>query len=218
MTSVKRPLFFNGINTIVIEPIHANVLSKILNENFISLTSITKGRNAFSIVSREDIVEEVSKELPFADCYKLRCKGNTIRYITKDKVRKNEDLFLNKYKVLISKSAGAPGKDLKIIGKPYIGEPGTACTDSLIPIGDFATKEEAENLQKYIYSKFLRYIVGILKVSQNVSQNVPMQDFTNNSDIDWSRSISEIDDQLFKKYNLNEEEITHIKKSIKEME
>ena len=108
-----------------------------------------------------------------------------------------------------------------ILGKPYIGEKGTLCTDSLIPIGDFSSMVEAENLALYIKTKFLRYMVGILKSSHNLYQVVyrfvPMQDFTNNSDIDWSKSIDEIDEQLFDKYELSEEEREHIKNSIKDM-
>lgn len=75
---------------------------------------------------------------------------------------------------------------------------------------------------KYIKTKFLRYIVGSLKVSQNVYQSVyqfvPLQDFTEKSDIDWSKSVAEIDQQLYKKYNLSDEEITFIESMIKPME
>ena len=78
------------------------------------------------------------------------------------------------------------------------------------------------SLQKYIKTKFLRFMVSILKTSQNVTQIVyrfvPMQDFTNNSDIDWNKSIHEIDLQLYKKYNLTDDEINYIESKIKEME
>lgn len=47
---------------------------------------------------------------------------------------------------------------------------------------------------------------------------IPIQDFTSNSDIDWSKSIPEIDQQLYKKYNLNEVEINFIETKVKEME
>lgn len=113
-------------------------------------------------------------------------------------------------------------KPVSILGKAYIGEPLQVCTDSLIPIGSFDNKNEAINLQKYMSSKFLRFMVGILKMSQNVYQNVyqfvPMQDFTPNSDIDWSKTITEIDQQLYKKYKLSEEEIIFIEKKLKPMD
>jgi len=71
-------------------------------------------------------------------------------------------------------------------------------------------------------TKFLRFIVGILKVSQNVLQNVyqfvPVQDFSNDSDIDWSRSIQEIDLQLYSKYDFSNDEIQLIEMKVREMD
>ena len=130
---------------------------------------------------------------------------------------------MNKWKVFISKGNGGAGtlgdeKQVAILGKPYLGKAKSVCTDSLIPIGCFDTEAEALNLQKYIKTKLLRYIVGILKVSQNVYQFVPLQDFTEKSDIDWSKSVAEINQQLYKKYNLSDEEIAFIESMIKPME
>lgn len=94
----------------------------------------------------------------------------------------------------------------------------TACTDSLFPIGNFDNLDEAKSLQKYLKTKFLRFMVSILKTSQNVTQIVykfvPMQDFTRKSDIDWSQKVNEIDLQLYKKYNLTDKEITYIEDKI----
>ena len=91
----------------------------------------------------------------------------------------------------------------------------------MIPIGKFDELIEALNLEKYIKTKFLRYLVSILKTSQNVTQIVykfvPLQDFTTESDIDWSKSIVEIDQQLYKKYSLSQEEIGFIESMIKPM-
>lgn len=67
-------------------------------------------------------------------------------------------------------------------------------------------------------TKLLHYTSGILKASQNVHQFVSLQDFTENSDIDWSKSVAEIDQQLYKKYNLSDEEIAFIESMIKPME
>ena len=65
-------------------------------------------------------------------------------------------------------------------------------------------------------------MVNVLKSSQNVTQIVykfvPMQDFTNSSDINWSKAISEVDEQLYKKYSLTQEEIDFIESTIKPME
>lgn len=220
VVSTRRPLFLEGLDIILTDEYQFSILQKVKNNEFSPLTNITKGRNAFGIIGKQSVVDEVSEKDFFEGACELRCKANEIRYITQDKVTKNIELF-NRFKIFISKSAGAPHTDKKVIGEPYVGERKTACTDSLIPIGDFDTLEEAENLQKYIKTKFLRFLVSLVKSSQNTTQIVyrfvPMQDFTIQSDIDWTKSINEIDEQLFDKYDLSDEEREHIKTLIKEM-
>lgn len=80
---------------------------------------------------------------------------------------------------------------------------------------------EAENVQKYTKTKFARAFLGIKKVTQEntakVWEHVPLQDFTPSSDIDWSKSIAEIDEQLFDKYGLDERERDFIRTKVKEM-
>lgn len=65
-------------------------------------------------------------------------------------------------------------------------------------------------------------MLGTLKVTQDNNKgtwkNVPLQDFTERSDIDWSKSIPEIDQQLYKKYGLSSEEIGFIETHVKEMD
>ena len=64
-------------------------------------------------------------------------------------------------------------------------------------------------------------MLGILKITQmnnkDVWRFVPLQDFTPSSDIDWSKSIAEIDEQLFDKYGLDEQERNFIRTKVKEM-
>ena len=73
-----------------------------------------------------------------------------------------------------------------------------------------------------MYTKFFRVLVKALKITQSAPKRVyrfvPLQDFTDKSDIDWSKSIPEIDQQLYKKYNLTEEEVNFIESKIKPME
>ena len=133
---------------------------------------------------------------------------------------------IDKYKIFISKADGAAGQigkpiPARIVGKPVLGEPGSSSTASFISLGNFDTMEEAENLMKYVQTKFARVLLGVLKVTQDITpakwSYVPMQDFTANSDIDWSKSIEEIDVQLYKKYKLTDEEIAFIESMIKPM-
>lgn len=83
-------------------------------------------------------------------------------------------------------------------------------------------KDETENFMKCIKPKFDHAMLGTLKVTQDNPRktwlNVPLQDFTTNSDIDWSKSVSEIDKQLYKKYGFSAEEISFIETKVKSME
>ena len=76
-------------------------------------------------------------------------------------------------------------------------------------------------MEKYVLSKFARAMLGILKITQDCPgpkwAYVPLQDFTPSSDIDWSKSIAEIDEQLFDKYGLDEQERNFIRTKVKEM-
>ena len=219
--TIERPLFEQGLDIVLSDSAKASILMKVKKKSTKFLTELTKGRNAFGIIGKESVVNNISSAKPFENCCELRLKGNVIRYVSEDKIKKNVDVF-NSFKIFVSKSAGAPGKDLKVIGVSYVGKPKTACTDSLIPIGCFDNEIEALNLQKYMSTKFLRFMVSILKMSQNVTQIVygfvPIQDFTTKSDIDWTKPISEIDKQLYAKYDFTEEEIEFVESMIKPME
>ncbi len=131
-----------------------------------------------------------------------------------------------KWKVYLptSNGSGAIGEVLStpLVGEPLVGEPLVGHTETFIGIGEFDNREEAENLLKYIKTKFARTMLGTLKITQhNLAStwtNVPLQNFTNNSDIDWSQSIAEIDQQLYKKYGLSEKEIAFIEEKVRDME
>ena len=141
------------------------------------------------------------------------------RYILKSYVQNNP--YINTYNVILPKSngTGVLGEQLSM---PLIAEPNTCATDTFISIGMFNTSFEAHALLLYIKTKFARALLGIKKVTQDnaraVWEYVPLQDFTDKSDIDWSKSIPEIDQQLYKKYNLTDEEISFIESKIKPME
>ncbi len=127
---------------------------------------------------------------------------------------------LNKWKVIVARVNGS-GKLGEVLSNPEILKPMEAYTQTFIGIGNFETEKEAENCLNYIKTKFVRLLLGTLKTTQDNSidtfRNIPLQDFTENSDIDWSKSISEIDQQLYKKYGLNNEEVKFIETHVKEM-
>lgn len=133
---------------------------------------------------------------------------------------------IDKYKVFLAGADGAAGTigkpiPARIIGMPGLGVPNSVATESFISIGAFKAEQEAKNAIKYIKSKFARTMISILKVTQAITPEkwkyVPLQDFTSSSDIDWSKSIAEIDEQLFDKYGLDEQERNFIRTKVKEM-
>ena len=147
----------------------------------------------------------------------------TFRYIDAKYLEPHDNL--GKWKVILpaSNGSGAIGEVLStpIIGEPIIGEPIIGYTQSFIGIGCFDTESEANAALKYVKSKFMRTMLGILKVTQHnhidVWKFVPLQDFTPRSDIDWSGSVEGIDSQLYDKYGLTAEERDFIEATIRPM-
>ena len=127
---------------------------------------------------------------------------------------------IDKWKVFIPKASGN-GQFGETISTPVLSCPGESSTPTFISIGSFETKNEAENTIKYIRTKLVRALLSVLKITQDIVPSkwayVPLQDFTDKSDIDWSKSIKEIDQQLYKKYGLSKEEIDFIENNVKEM-
>lgn len=142
----------------------------------------------------------------------------TFKWVRRDYI--SEHASLNKYKVFIPAVNGS-GVFGEVLSLPLIGAPLIGSTQTFLTIGTFDNKEEAEAVLKYIYSKFARALLGVLKVTQHITaekwEYVPLQDFTSASDIDWTRPIPEIDRQLYKKYGLDESEIEFIESHVKEM-
>lgn len=143
------------------------------------------------------------------------------KYINRDYIRGADQGDLAKWKVFVPKSNGS-GALGETLSTPLIGQPLIGHTRTFLSIGSFDTEREAEACLKYVKSKFARAMLGILKVTQHNPKDtweyVPWQDFTPSSDIDWSRSIPDIDRQLYKKYGLSSEEIAFIESNVKEME
>lgn len=148
-----------------------------------------------------------------------RYKNNRVfRWVNKKYV---DGKNFGSWKVCLAKVSGT-GKLGEILSSPVILGENTAYTQSFFSIGSCKTRIEAENISKYIKSKFARTMLSILKVTQDCPpakwKYVPLQDFTSSSDIDWSKSIHEIDLQLYKKYGLDKNEINFIETHVKEME
>lgn len=140
-----------------------------------------------------------------------------------DMIKSYEVVGLNK--VYIPEAAGT-GQDAQILGMPFYGEPYSICSQTYIcigfdPVKHNFSKEQCLNIISYIRTRFFRYMVSIKKKTQHafasVYEFVPIQDFTNISDIDWSKSVADIDKQLYAKYGLTDTEIAFVESKIKPM-
>ncbi len=126
--------------------------------------------------------------------------------------------YADSYKVMISKvineHAGEPDKNgqVKLLSSLKVLSPKEICTDSYLIIGKYETKKHAENLSKYLATKFARFLllqaVTSINLSKDKFQFVPLQDFSH----PWT------DEMLYEKYGLTEEEINFIESMIKPME
>jgi site-specific DNA-methyltransferase (adenine-specific) len=136
-------------------------------------------------------------------------------WIGPDDIPKNSK-SIDLHKVYIPAAAGT-GNDTRILGNPFYGEPGSVCSQTYLVIGHDPvkhkfSKKQCENIEVYIRSKFLRYLVSVKKKTQNgprgVYQFVPIQDFN----YQWD------DLSLYKKYGLSASEIEHIETLISQLE
>ena len=124
--------------------------------------------------------------------------------------------LVEKYKVLLSQTtsehSGEPSKDgkFKLFSKLSVLQPGEISTFSYLVLGDFDNESLAENLKKYLETKFARYLVLLAISSIHIAKDkfifLPKQDFSKTWD----------DETLFKKYGLSNNEISHIEQLIKE--
>lgn len=167
-----------------------------------------------------EIFTDYQSEINNIGIYGRQNNERVYKYVDIKYLEKHTNLF--KWKIFVPAANGS-GEFGEILSSPIVGKPGTGHTQTFISIGAFDTEFESYACLNYIKSKFTRAMLGVLKVTQNNKtketwSKIPIQDFTPNSDIDWTKSIAEIDQQLYKKYGLDEEEINFIESNVKEME
>ena len=140
------------------------------------------------------------------------------KYVRRDYVNKVKNL--DKFKLFIPKANGI-GAFGEVISSPITATPGVGSTETFLSIGILDSEYEMDAALKYIKTKFERALLGVLKTTQDITPDkwkyVPLQDFTAHSDIDWSKSVAEIDRQLYHKYDLTADEIEFIETHVKEM-
>lgn len=185
-----------------------SLYNKVKDKKEESFSRIISSRKPF------DLPTNFNKFFPSGDKDSIKMYGNKmVGYLSKDfQINQNKDL-IKKWKVFISYAYGMGSSfPSKVINKPFVGEPNSICTETYLLIGPFDKKEIAENVVSYMNTNFFRALVLLKKNTQHgtakVYSLVPIQDFSKS----WT------DEELYKKYGLNEEEIAFIEKMIRPMD
>lgn len=166
----------------------------------------------------EVFLDENPRNADYIGIYGLEGRERVTKWVKRNYIKLPNNI--DKYKVFVPKSNGT-GAIGEVLSTPVIGVPVIGHTLTFLSIGSFDKAPYAEACLKYIKTRFARLLLGTLKVTQDNPKdtwaNVPMQDFSENSDIDWSKSVAEIDQQLYAKYKLSDKEIAFIESMIKPM-
>jgi len=190
-----------------------SILDKVLSEGEKSFAEIISSQKPFGLRTYFK-----GSEKKFKGAVKIYA-NQSVGYIKENEILKNIE-YKDKHKVIVPRAIGS-GDSKKDIIKPIYSEPNSVCTETYIMIGPFRDKQESLSVMKYIKTKFFHFLVTLKKntmmASKDVYKFVPMQDFSENLDIDWTKSILEIDQQLYKKYNLTPEEINFIESMVRPM-
>ena len=200
-------------------------LSKSLFKDFPNATTVQGSGTGTKITTKtllglpKAFVQEPIDEISYIGIYGRIDNERVTKWVKRTYVQPVNNL--DKYKVAIAQANGT-GALGETLSKPVILKPGIGHTDTFLSVGCFNCEKETESCLKFIKTKFARTLLGAMKVTQNAPRDtwafVPLQDFTSSSDIDWSKSIDEIDEQLFDKYGLTDEERAFIRRMIKPME
>jgi site-specific DNA-methyltransferase (adenine-specific) len=221
ITILDRPLLEKGLDIFIRYNESIPILHKIIEQADKFFSDIISPRDVFNLNTNNDrnSFRNYHKEKHPNDIriyiYNHRYSEdvNTPFYVSKDYVTTKLDIALYKWKVFVSKASNGSGNiPNMVISTPIIGEPGSCTTATYLMVGNgYDTKEEAMNVISYMKTKFFRFLVNIIKNTQNcyafVYKFVPMQDF----------STSWTDEKLYKKYNLTDQEIEFIESMIMEM-
>ena len=199
-----------------------DLIHRIQSKGDASMASIVSAISPFALSTKER--GSVSRSTS-SDLHLYSSAGDG--YLAREKVSKGLDL-IDVYKVMLSQTgaehAGEPSKEgtFRVLSSSMrVLKPGEICTHSYIILGAFTEVSSAENVCKYLKTRFARYLIlqamASIHISKVTFSFVPLQDFTSKSDIDWSKPIPQIDQQLYSKYGLTEDEIAFIETHVKEM-
>jgi len=206
VSEMTRPLLEEDCETFIRYNEAISILKKVQKLKEISLKEKISVRKPFGL-------ETTYKGEPktFDNAITLYQNGG-VGFIKQAEIKTNYEI-IKFYKTLIPPlGSGSDTLPHTILGKPFVVEPNSACTETYLVASVFKNRKEAENLAQYLTTKFLRFLVLLNKPTQHATSKVyafvPIQDFSES----WT------DEKLYKKYNLTEEEISFIESMIRPMD
>lgn len=204
--TIQRSLLEEGNNFFVRYNEAISILRKVRTKEFKSFDKLVSPQKPFGLPT----TYRGKKEKDKGDVTLYENGG--VAYIARNKIKMNE-VDLDKFKVFISPAGSGSDKfPHTILGKPFLGKLGTACTETYIYLGPFNNEKECLNIISYVYTRFFRFLVMLKKPTQHALRNVyslvPIQN--------WSEPWT--DEKLYKKYKLTKEEIEFIESMIRPMQ
>ncbi len=203
--TIERPLLEKDSDVFIRYNPAISILNKVRKFNEKSFKEFVSSQKPFGLRTYVK-----GSEKPFKDSIILFQNGG-IGYYKRKEIDKNVD-WIDQIKIFIPRSS--PGADVYphlVIGKPLLGEENTACTETYMVVGPFSNKKKAENVMSYMKTSFFRFLMILIKSTQDVPKKsytfVPIQNF----DESWS------DEELYKKYGINKEEIAFIDSMVRPM-
>lgn len=205
-TTAVRSL--NEFETFVRDNRALPIIYKVLKDSTRSLAEVVSSRKPFGLEASEE--GDVD-----GDSFLFAAGGD--KRINRSRVPKG-DALVDRWKVLLSKTssehAGQTDRSgtKRVFSRIEVMPPGSVATESYLIVGPFDSAKQAENAAAYLRTKFVRWLVSTILLTQNISKSmfefVPEQDFKST----WS------DDVLYKKYRLDKTEIALIEESIRPMD
>lgn len=200
---------FSSLSELVYAPESYKLTSQ-LHEEFPQLESRLSKGHKFDVTTNifeklPEIFKDIKSDSNYVEIIGRQNNERVNKFVRADYI-KGPDNF-EKYKVFLPKANGS-GAIGEVLSTPLVGTPLVGHTQTFLSIGSFNTEYEAHSLLKYIKTPFARTLLGILKITQDnkksVWKYVPVQNFTNKSDVPWDKSIDEIHDYLCSKYHYEE--------------
>ncbi|MGY4104917.1 Eco57I restriction-modification methylase domain-containing protein [Ignavigranum ruoffiae] len=221
-----RPLVYEDTELLIIDNKAIPILKKINKKvgsfsDGMYLDNIVSARNPFGFPTSFKNKPEFKRNFEsFSDPVKIYASKGAVGYVERKDIKKNID-WVSKWKIF-TPFANNVGTDLNDDNINFIiGEPNSIVTETYLVfgVGLELNETQASNIGRYLQTYLVRYLISLAKANQNGTRNtyqfVPLIDFKSDTQVKWSSD--DLDGQLFDYFELNNSEIKHVKKVIKEM-